>query len=380
MKYRHFGKLDWQVSALGFGVMRLPIMGTDAANIDESEAIWMIRYAIDHGVNYLDTAYVYHRGNSETLVGKALQDGYQQKTRVATKMPTWLVKSQHDMDKYLDEQLGRLRLGCVDFYLLHGLDNERWEKLQTLEVTEWAERKIDEGKIRYLGFSFHDEYLIFKKIVDSYGNWTLCQIQYNYADSDYQAGTMGLKYAASKGLAVVVMEPIAGGNLALKPPNGIQTIWDKAKIKRTPAEWALQWVWNQPEVSVVLSGMTTREQVIENIESADRSGPNVLTKSELGLINQVRQKHKEAGFIGCTGCKYCLPCPEGVNIPQIIAHYNEYFAKDRDDAIKKKYWEHITAESQAKRCARCRTCEGLCPQRLPITEILSRAAWIFEQS
>jgi predicted aldo/keto reductase-like oxidoreductase len=378
MKYRNFGKLDWKVSALGFGVMRLPIIGTDAAKIDEPEAIWMIRYAIDHGVNYLDTAYVYHRGNSETLLGKVLQNGYRQKVKLATKMPAWLVKSQQDMDKYLDEQLSRLQLDYVDFYLFHGLDNERWEKLQALEVTNWAETKIDEGKIKHLGFSFHDDYQVFKKIIDNYDNWTLCQIQYNYADSDYQAGTKGLKYAASKGLAVVVMEPIAGGNLA-QPSNEIQTIWNQAKVKRTPAEWALQWVWNRPEVSVVLSGMSTREQVIENVESANRSSPNTLTRSELGLINQVKQKYKEAGFIGCTGCRYCIPCPEGVNIPQIIALYNEYFAKDRDNAIKSKYWEHITPESQAKKCARCRTCEELCPQKLPISEILGRAAWIFEQ-
>jgi hypothetical protein len=379
MRYRDFGKLDWKVSALGFGVMRLPIVGTDAAKIDEPEATWMIRCAIDHGVNYLDTAYVYHRGNSETLLGKTLQNGYRQKIKLATKMPTWLVKSQQDMGKYLDEQLSRLKTDHIDFYLLHGLTNERWEQLSKLEVTKWAERKMDEGKFQHFGFSFHDDYQTFKKIIDSYDNWTLCQIQYNYTDSDYQAGTKGLKYAASKELAVVVMEPIAGGRLALRPPNEIQTMWNKAKVKRTPAEWALQWVWNQPGVSVVLSGMSTREQVTENIESANRSGPNTLTKSELRLINQVKQKYKEAGFIGCTGCGYCMPCQEGVNIPQIIALYNEYFAKDRDDAIKNKYWEHVTPESQAKRCARCRTCEGLCPQKLPISEILSRAAMIFEQ-
>jgi predicted aldo/keto reductase-like oxidoreductase len=229
-----------------------------------------------------------------------------------------------------------------------------------------------------LGFSFHDEYEVFKNIIDGYDNWTLCQIQYNYADSDYQAGTKGLKYAASKGLAVIIMEPIAGGNLAVNPTSEIQKIWNEAKTKKTPAEWALQWVWNQPEVSVVLSGMSTREQVIENIQSADRSGPNTLTRNELRLIDRVNQQYKQAGFIGCSGCRYCLPCPEGVNIPQIISLYNEY-SKDRDDAVKKKYWEYITPQSQAKRCARCRTCETLCPQKLPISDILSRAAWIFEQ-
>ncbi len=380
MKYRNFGKLDWKVSALGFGAMRLPIIGNDAAKINEPEAIRMIRYAIDHGVNYLDTAYVYHRGNSETLVGKALQDGYRKKVRIATKMPTWLVKSQEDMDKYLEEQLGRLGLNYVDFYLLHGLGGERWTKLSELRVLDWLTRKQDEGKIKYTGFSFHDEYPVFKKIIDSSDDWTLCQIQYNYVDAHYQAGTRGLKYAASKGLAVVVMEPIAGGRLGVRPPDQISALWDKAEKKRSPAEWALQWVWNQPEVSVALSGMSTIEQVIENVKSASRSGPGSLSKKELRLISRVEKQYKQYGYVGCTGCRYCQPCPQGVNVPTIISLYNEYFMKDKNDEIKKKYWEQITPESQAKRCARCGKCEELCPQKLPVRDVLNRAAWIFEQT
>jgi len=379
LKYRNFGKLTWKVSALGFGAMRLPIIGNDAAKIDEPEAIRMIRYAFDSGVNYIDTAYPYHRGNSESLVGKALQDGYREKVRLATKMPTWLINSQQDMDKYFEEQLTRLNTDYVDYYLLHGLDAERWQKLMGLNVFHWFEKKRDEAKVRHFGFSFHDEYSVFKRIIDSYKEWTLCQIQYNYMDSDYQAGKKGLKYAASKGLAVVVMEPIAGGRLGVTPPTEIQAIWNKAEMKRTAAEWALQWVWNQPEVSVALSGMSTMEQVKENVQSADRSGPGILTRKENGLINRVAAKYKQYGFVGCTGCRYCLPCPQGVNIPKIISLYNEYYMKDRDDEIKKKYWEHITKENQAKRCARCGKCEELCPQKLTIRDVLSRAAWIFEE-
>lgn len=379
MKYRNFGKLNWKVSALGFGAMRLPIIGNDAAKIDEPAAIRMIRHAIDNGVNYVDTAYPYHRGQGEILVGKALQDGYRERIKLATKMPAWLVKSQQDMDKYLEEQLHKLQVNQIDFYLLHGLDGERWQKLTELDVLRWLEKKQDEGKIVHVGFSFHDEYPAFQTILDSYSGWTFCQIQYNYMDSEYQAGTKGLKYAASKGLAVVVMEPIAGGRLAMKQPAGIEAVWDKAKIKRTPAEWALQWVWSQPEVSVALSGMSTMDQVKENVQSANRSSPGMLTASEVQLINEVAAKYKELGFIGCTGCRYCIPCPEGVNIPEVISLYNEYFMKDKDDAIKTKYWEHITPESQAKRCARCGKCEELCPQKLTIREVLNRAAWIFEQ-
>jgi hypothetical protein len=379
MKYRKFGKLGWKVSALGFGAMRLPIIGNDAAKIDEPEAMRMIRYAIDNGVNYVDTAYPYHRSHSEAFVGKVLQDGYREKVKLATKMPVWLIKSPKDMDKYLDEQLQKLQVKQVDFYLLHGLNGENWPKLTKMNVYKWLEKKQDEGKIAFAGFSFHDEYPVFQKIIDSYDGWTFCQIQYNYADPDYQAGTKGLKYAASKGLAVVIMEPIAGGRLATKQPAGIEAIWQKAKVKRSPAEWALQWVWNQPEVSVVLSGMSTMDQVKENLKSADRSEPGVLTANEVKLINEVAAKYKEFGFIGCTGCRYCMPCPEGVNIPEVISLYNEYFMKGQNDEVKKKYWEHITPESQAKRCARCGKCEEVCPQKLTIRDVLNRAQWIFEQ-
>jgi predicted aldo/keto reductase-like oxidoreductase len=378
MRYRRFGKLNWKVSVLGFGAMRLPLIAGDV-KINEPIAIRMMRYAIDNGINYIDTAYPYHRGTSEILVGKVLQDGYRKKIKLATKMPSWLVNSQQDMDKYLNEQLGKLQVDYVDFYLLHGLNRGSWSKLQKFEVTKWAEKKIDEGKIKHLGFSFHDEYPVFKEIIDSYNKWVFCQIQYNYTDTEYQAGTKGLIYAASKGLGIVVMEPLAGGNLAVKPPSAIQTLWDRLGVKSTPARLALQWVWNRPEVSVVLSGMSTMKQVIENLETAEHSGPGTLSKKELNLVNQIVQKYRELGYIGCTGCGYCMPCPEGVNIPQIIALYNEYYAKDRDNAIKKKYKKNIPSENQAKKCVRCGRCETLCPQQLPIMDTLNRIAFVFEQ-
>lgn len=367
------------MSALGFGAMRLPIIDGDAAKINEPEAIKMIRYAIDHGVNYLDTAYVYHRRNSEILVGKALRDGYREKIKLATKMPTTTVNSQQDMDKCLDMQLQKLQTDHIDFYLLHGLRKERWPRLKEMNVFDWAERKIKEEKIRHLGFSFHDELPLFKEIIDTYNGWTFCQIQYNYMDRNYQAGTKGLQYAASKGLAVVVMEPLVGGRLAIRPPNEIQAMWEKSGIKAKPVELALRWVWNQPEVSVVLSGMSTMEQVMENVQIADKSEPGTLATKELDLLNRVAKKYKELGFVGCTGCRYCMPCPQGVNIPQIFALYNQYFMEDRNDEIKNKYWEHITPESQAKRCARCGRCEELCPQQLSIRTILRQAAQMFEQ-
>jgi len=380
MNYRKFGKLDWKPSALGFGAMRLPILENDSSKINEPLSIEMIRYAIDHGVNYVDTAYGYHGGNSERLVGKALKDGYREKVKLATKMPTWLTQSYGDFDKYLAEQLEKLQTDRIDFYLLHGLNKGRWPTLKELGVTKWAEEAIADGRIGHIGFSFHDDVATFKEIIDYYPGWEFCQIQYNYMDTEYQAGTEGLRYAASKGLALVIMEPIAGGRLAVPPPAEIQAIWDSAPVKRPAAEWALQWVWNQPEVSVVLSGMSEMRHVTENVESAGRSGVGTLTEQDLAVIENVKGKYGELGFIGCTECRYCEPCPEGVAIPEIFALFNEYYAKDKDDSVKEKYLEEIAPENRASKCVKCGTCEGLCPQNLPIMNLMNSVKRTFESS
>jgi len=381
LQYRKFGRLNWKVSALGFGAMRLPVIDGDTSRIDETAAISMIRYAIDHGVNYIDTAYPYHGGKSEALVGKALKGGYRERVKLATKMPIWLVNSQSDMTKFLDEQLVRLQTNKIDFYLLHNCKSDRWPKMKDLKVTQWAERAILEGKIGHIGFSFHDQYELLKQIIDEYSGWALCQIMYNYMDTENQAGTKGLEYAASKGLAVVVMEPIAGGMLAVSSKD-LQAIWNTAEEKRTPAEWALQWVWNHPEVSVALSGMSTMDQVMENVGSADRSGPNKFTKEELELISKVKRAYLEYGFIACKGCRYCLPCKQNVAIPEIFNLYNELSRNrgyvDGLNAVKAKYTKTITAENGAKRCIRCGECEEKCPQKLEIRNLLQQAALTFE--
>ncbi len=383
MQYRRFGTLKWKVSALGFGAMRLPIIGADRGNIDEGEAIRMMRFAFDHGVNYVDTAYPYHNGTSEIVVGKALKDGYRERVRLATKMPIRMVSARNDLDRFFTEQLAKLQTDYIDFYLFHGLNRERWAKMKAVDALGWAEAKVEGGAIGHLGFSFHDDVEVFREIVDGYDGWTFCQIQYNYVDTEYQAGTRGLKYAASKGLAVVVMEPIQGGNLAVNPPDVIQAIWDEAETQRTPADWALQWVWNHPEVAVALSGMSTMDQVIENLESARRSGPATLTEKELALLSRVRERYLAIGFIGCTGCRYCVPCPEGVAIPEILALYNEHYARrgdpDAQQAITTKYGETIPPEHGAAQCVKCGECEGKCPQQLPIRNLLTRAARSFNR-
>ncbi|MGD0802615.1 MAG: aldo/keto reductase [Candidatus Bathyarchaeia archaeon] len=379
MKYRRFGKLDWKPSALGFGAMRLPILDGDAGKINEPLAIEMIRYAINNGVNYMDSAYPYHKEQSEIIVGKALRDGYRERVKLATKMPCWLVNTADDFDKYFNEQLRKLQTNKVDFYLLHGLGKKSWPKVQDLGVLKWAEKKLDEGKIGYLGFSFHDELPSFKEIVDAH-EWTFCQIQYNYMDTNYQAGMEGLHYAAKNGLAVVVMEPIAGGRLAIDPPDGIKKLWREGHHRWKPAEWALQWVWNQPEVSLLLSGMSAMQHVEENVKAADRSGVGKLTRDDIRLIDRVAKKYKEMGFVGCTGCRYCTPCPSGVAIPDIFAIFNEFYMKDRDPAVKAKYREQLKQDQWAKNCTRCGCCEDLCPQHLPIRELLRGAGETLEMN
>lgn len=370
MQYRRFGKLDWKCSVLGFGCMRLPIQGEDKSNINEPEATKMLHYAIDHGVNYIDTAYPYHGGNSERFLGRALKGGYREKVRLATKLPCWLIESPKDFDKYLNEQLEKLQTNHIDFYLLHGLNQDRWNKMRDLDVLEWAEGAVADGRLGYIGFSFHDRYEVFKEIVDAYDKWTFCQIQYNYIDIENQAGTKGLKYAASKGLAVVIMEPILGGRL-VSPPQPIQDLWDTAARKRTPADWALQWLWNQPEVSVVLSGMSTMQHVKENIASANASGIHTLTEEELALVAQVREKYQELCPIPCTKCGYCMPCPNGVNIPRNLEIYNEGVMYDKPDHARQAYsW--LSEDERASACIQCRECEEQCPQSIPISEWMPR--------
>ena len=373
MQYRSFGRLDWKPSALGFGAMRLPTIDDDPAQIDEAEATRMVRYAIDHGVNYVDTAYPYHRENSERFLGRALQDGYREQIKLATKMPCWKIKEAGDFDLVLDEQLEKLQTDHIDFYLLHGLNSNRWTEMNSLNVLRWAEGAIASGKIGYLGFSFHDKYDAFREIIDASDLWLFCQIQYNFMDIEYQAGAKGLKYAAEKGLAVVVMEPLRGGQLTKSVPPAVQELWEGSTVQRTPAEHALQWVWNQPEVSVVLSGMSTFEQVQQNIETADRSGPGTLAEQELAVYDRVRETYEALCPIPCTDCKYCLPCPSGVNIPRVFDIYNNAIIYDSDERARMVYNNFMSEGERANLCTECGECLEKCPQEIEIPDWLAKA-------
>ena len=371
MQYRKFGKLDWKCSALGFGCMRFPTIDNDPARIEEKESTRMLHYAIDHGVNYIDTAYPYHREKSEPFVGRALQGGYREKVKLATKLPCWKVEKEADFDRFLNEQLDRLQTEHIDFYLLHALNEKHWKKVYGLDVLTWAEKAIADGRIHHIGFSFHDEYPVFEKIVDAYDKWDFCQIQYNYMDINEQAGRKGLKYAHAKGLAVIIMEPIRGGRL-VDPPEAIREIWDSAPVQRTPADWALQWLWDQPEVAVVLSGMSEMSHVTENVASAANSGVGTLTEEEKAVIQKVREGYQALEAIPCTQCEYCIPCPEGVNIPRLFGVYNDGIMYEKMERARRVYNNFVPEEQRANHCVACMDCEEKCPQNIPISDWMPR--------
>jgi len=378
LQYRKFGEIGWKPSALGFGAMRLPYEGDDRGKIKEDEAIEMIRWAIDNGLNYIDTAWPYHDGNSEELVGKALKDGYREKVKVATKLPSWDVEDPDDPDEILEKQLERLDVKKIDFYLLHALSRKHWDNYQSLEIDifDWMKEKRKEGKIDHLGFSFHDDLDTFKEIVDTY-DWDFCQIQYNYLDQEFQAGKEGLKYAADKGLGVVIMEPLRGGKLAKEPPESIKKIWNESEEDREPVEWALKWLWNQPEVSLVLSGMSGLEQVKENVQYASESRVGVLSDEDLKIVDKVADKYREISPVECTGCNYCVPCPNDVSIPRNFRIYNQAEIYDEYEKYKEIWDENMKDESKATNCVRCGECIEKCPQDLNIMDLLEEVSEYF---
>jgi len=302
MQYRKFGKLEWMPSALGFGCMRLPQVYQDMSHLDEEESVRIIRYGIDHGINYIDTAAPYAMGNSEKVVGKALRDGYRQKVKLATKLTPFFMNSPDEFKRFFESQLERLQTDKIDLYMLHGMNKKCWGMFREWKAIEFIEGLISKGQVDHIGFSFHDEFPVFKEIIDYYGGWDFCQIQYNYMDIEKQAGVKGLKYAAEKGLAVVIMEPLRGGLLTKRPPEAVSKIWDSTPVKHSLPEWGLLWLWDQPEISVVLSGMSNMQQVVENIAVAGDSGIGKLGIEEQGIIEKVRAAYIGLTPVPCTGC------------------------------------------------------------------------------
>ncbi len=370
MLYRMTASHPVPFSILGFGCMRFP---RRRGGIDENATFALLSAALDAGVNYFDTAYIYP--GSEEVLGKFLEKtGRREDVNIATKLPHYLIKSRQDLDKYFNEQLQRLRTGYIDNYLMHMLpDVKTWERLKGLGVEDWLEEKKAAGKIRRVGFSYHGGSAAFCKLVDAYG-WDFCQIQYNYMDENSQAGRTGLQYAAGKGLPVIIMEPLRGGRLADGLPEGAKKLLSKSGA--TPASFGLRWLWDQGEVTVVLSGMNTMEALQENLATASTAAPGCFTEDERQLLNGVRKEINAKIKVGCTGCGYCMPCPKGVDIPGTFRCYNESFT-DGLLTAEKEYFMCAAMRpvpARASQCVQCGRCKSHCPQSIDIPAQLQKAA------
>lgn len=376
MRYREFGKTGEKISILGFGCMRFPQIDGE---IDEEKTIEMVRYAIDNGVNYIDTAYPYHNGESEIVVGKILKDGYRERVNLATKLPSWEINSREDMDKYFNEQLKKLQTEHIDFYLIHALDKGLWENLVENNIFDFLNEIKKSKKVRYVGFSFHDKYEVFKEIIDSY-DWDFTQIQYNYLDEEYQAGTKGLEYASKKDMGVIIMEPLRGGKLANNLPNDILEIINKSDSKKSPAQWAFKFLYNKPEIGIVLSGMSNMEQVIDNIRICNEDGiADSMNLENEKVIEALRDTLKSKIKINCTDCKYCMPCPNGVNIPACFECLNNSSMFNDIEGIKNNMYKYLIEQNaDAYKCIECGKCEKSCPQHIDIINKLKKVKETFE--
>ena len=378
MLYRRMESTGDELSILGFGAMRL---AQRSGRIDEERATRQIRDAIDNGVNYVDTAVPYHMGTSEPFIGRVLRDGYREKVKLATKLPPWLANTREDMDRILGEQLKKLQTDHIDYYLVHALNGDTWAKMRDLGVLEFLAAAESDGRIVNAGFSFHGSLPDFKEIVDA-NDWKFCQIQYNYLDEKFQAGIEGLEYAAAKGMGIIAMEGLRGGVLGKVPPPAVQAIWDEADVKRSPAEWALRWVWNRPEIIVNLSGMNEEAHIAENFRVADEALPNSLTEKELELVHRAAETYRSLMRSDCTGCRYCLPCPAGVDIPGCLGALNNKYAL-ADKRAGFVYMVFLSGAlggkpAVASLCTECGTCLPRCPQSVPIPDVLKEVAAEFE--
>jgi predicted aldo/keto reductase-like oxidoreductase len=382
MKYRKMGSLDWEVSALGFGCMRLPSRKINRLRADTESSIKIIRHGIDMGINYIDTAWYYHLGDSEKILGEALKGGYREKVHLVTKLPIHVVRKREDFDQYLSKQLKRLQTDYLDGYIFHGINKGSFNKIKDLGLIGEMEKAKNKGLIKHIGFSFHDTYPVFKEIIDYY-NWDIVQIQYNYIDTRFQAATEGLNYAHSKGIAVVIMEPLKGGRL-VKPPAEALAIMRTANTKRSPVEWAFQFLWNRPEIAVVISGMGSRQMVDQNCDIADRSGINSLSKEDEEIISKLAKVFQEKILVPCTSCDYCMPCPSSVNIPQNFAILNNVYLDNsnfrkwmmkrgyRNLAASKEKLDKNNPNGNASMCTKCKKCLEKCPQKIAIPDELEK--------
>ncbi|MBE6045680.1 MAG: aldo/keto reductase [Clostridiales bacterium] len=374
MQYRKFRSVEKEISLLGLGVMRLPRLENGKA--DEETGIDLIRYAVDHGVNYIDTGYTYHGGDSERIIGKALKDGYREKVLIADKLPIWLVEKEEDIQPIIEEQFSRLDVDHIDMYLIHNIVPEVWEPIKKFNVFGHLQKLKDEGRIGHIGFSFHGDYDLFTEVIDEYP-WEYCQIQLNFLDKNIQAGLKGLAYARERDIDVIIMEPLKGGRLSDKVPPSVQAIWDHAAAEgiappeRTPAHWAFKWVASQPGVSLILSGMSSFAQLDENIKIFSEDDINKMSETEYAVCDEAAAEYDRKIKYQCTKCGYCMPCPQEVEIPDVIRYLNNWYAFDKIPSTKLEYIEWL--DGHASKCIHCGACEEKCPQRLAISEIMTDA-------
>ncbi|NLC31967.1 MAG: aldo/keto reductase [Clostridiales bacterium] len=374
MNYRTNRNNSNQLSILGFGIMRLP---SKNGAIDEPRAIAMIRHAVDEGINYFDTAYIYHRGKSEALLGKALAGHARRKVFIATKLPTYMVGSLEGAKKIFETQLKRLQTDYIDYYLLHMLvDKAMFDRMVSLGVMTWLERLKENGIIHNIGFSFHGVKADFEALLKAYP-WDFCQIQYNYLDENSQATKAGLLMAADMGIPVIVMEPLRGGRLVTHLPAEVKREFETFDPKRSSAQWALRWVWNHPQVTVVLSGMSDEAQLEENIAVAGDARADMMSEDELAMFSRVKEIILEKTKVPCTGCAYCMPCPHGVDIPECFSYYNEKHLMN-DKMAKFRYMRNLGGlavnPSNASQCVACGKCESQCPQSIEIIKELKNVS------
>lgn len=369
MRYKNFSKLGIEASVLGLGTMRLPVITPNGA-IDEPKAINLIRRAIDKGINYVDTAYMYHNGESEKIVGKALQDGYRKKVLLADKMPMWEVSKYEDLDKIFNEQLNRLQTDNIDFYLIHNINSQVWNAVKKYDFFSWIEQKRNQGLIKYIGFSFHHTYELFEKVIKAY-DWDFYQIQYNYANEDYQAGTKGFKLAEKLEIPAIIMEPLLGGSLVNLPDN-VLTQWNQKKVDHIST--ALQWLWEKNNTYIVLSGMSNIQQLDKNIEFANTLSTISLNKGQKDLIKITLNALNNESLIKCTNCKYCIDCPKSIDIPYIFELYNNHLrSKHTDNQASKTIYTMLENDELANNCIECKKCEQHCPQGIKIIDSLKKA-------
>ncbi len=383
MQYKLFGNTNVKLSRLGLGCMRYPLLKTrdtlhqNQLNVDIKATLEIIEMAIDKGVNYFDTAHMYHEGMSEGILGYVLKElkAYD-KVHVCTKMPYYIYRSPLTMEQIFEEQCNRLRTDVIDFYLLHNINDFTFPRFEKAHAFEFLTKLKNEGRVKHVGFSFHDDIVLFEKVLDYY-DWDFCQIQYNFIDEKYQAGVRGLKKAYKKGLGVSIMEPLKGGALAKRQPDDVEALWSEAEESQKPADRALRWLFDQEEVGIVLSGMNSIEQLRENIESANHIEKS-MSKEELGRFTSAKKIYKSRLEFSCTACRYCLPCPRYIKIPDILELYNKYtlFTGDKNVAenVKEIYNSVLKANhNTVEECVDCGKCLKKCPQKIKIPEAIRKA-------